>query len=44
MKTVYPPTNTVCRGGGGGGGGITSEMGSRHIYFRCDDDLSHATK
>ena len=21
MKTVYPPTNTVCGGGGGGGGG-----------------------
>ena len=20
MKTVYPPTNTVCGGGGGGGG------------------------
>ena len=21
VKTVYPPTNTVCGGGGGGGGG-----------------------
>ena len=22
VKTVYPPTNTVCGGGGGGGGGV----------------------
>ena len=34
MKTVYPPTNTVC-GGGGGGGGYNNVS---KIYF---DYVSH---
>ena len=37
VKTVYPPTNTVCGGGGGGGGGCTYdglESPMLHTKFR----------
>ena len=34
VKTVYPPTNTVCGGGGGGGGGGGYNVGSsRNSYM-----------
>ena len=35
VKTVYPPTNTVCGGGGGGGGGGGVNM------FTSFSPLSH---
>ena len=36
VKTVYPPTNTVCGGGGGGGGYNYDGLGSPmlHTKFR----------
>ena len=33
VKTVYPPTNTVCGGGGGGGGGDKKNGGNPNIWL-----------
>ena len=32
VKTVYPPTNTLCGGGGGGGGGGVKIMVGTPIF------------